>query len=82
MLPAITNPNPIIGMKYMIPFFLLYLNRDDDTFGFVRFWMNADAVEPENFEELLRRSQEGDWVFSHEKITRFVDIFEEIPDFK
>lgn len=70
-------------MRFVTPFILLYLNRDDDAFDFIRYWEKADFMRgEESIAELLRRharSREGEWLYPREKNCRFLDFFEECP---
>ena len=71
-------------MTYGTPFILLYLNRDDDAFDFIRHWVKVGVIrDSDGFVELMRRhvqSKEGEWFFPRQKDSRFQDIFEEIPE--
>jgi hypothetical protein len=63
---------------FIIPYILLYLDRDDDVLAFIRHLTQVDAEQ--NMEELVRRhieSHEGEWIFPSEKDCRFLDIFEQ-----
>jgi hypothetical protein len=65
-------------LRFRFPFLLLHLNRDDDAFDFCRDW--CIEVDPEERELLHINSQEGDWIYGHEKDCRYLEIFEECPD--
>jgi hypothetical protein len=54
--------------RYAIPFILLNLNRDDDAFDFIRYWMNNHHFE----------SQEGEWIYPRNENCRYLDIFKEV----
>lgn len=72
------------GMMFVTPFILLYLNRDDDAFDFIRYWVNVTFIvdNQESVMELMGRhfqSKEGECFFPQEKNSRFQDIFEACP---
>lgn len=70
-------------VRFMIPFLLLNLHRDDDVFDFIRHWTKRNVINPENVNETLLHhalSQEGDWIYPREKNCRFLDIFKECPN--
>ena len=72
------------GMRYVTPFILLYLNRDDDAYDFIRYWVEIGFVRDRDgiLEMMLRHtnSKEGDWFYPREANSRFQDIFEECPE--
>jgi hypothetical protein len=67
-------------MRYVTPFILLDLQRDDDAFAFVRYFISLDYLGDAATDDLRRRymqCQEGDWVYPHEENCRYRDIFQE-----
>jgi hypothetical protein len=62
---------------FRVPFLLLYLNRDDEAYTFIRYWIELDNIDDE--ETLLRhkRSREGDWIYPVEPNCRYRDMFED-----
>ncbi len=71
--------NDPFDIQMIIPFILLHLNRDDDTYDFVCFWLKANTFDQESLEKILCRSQEGEWIYPRETSSRFDDVFEHNP---
>jgi hypothetical protein len=70
-------------VRYMTPFMLVNLHRDDDAFDFIRCWLNTDLSRQLDRVAVAMRhfaSKEGDWIYPREKNCRFLDIFDECPD--
>ena len=67
-----------LGLRYRFPFLLLHLDRDDDAFCFIRYWMINEDDEPGPREKMHKTSKEGDWLYGHEKDSRFLDIFKSV----
>lgn len=64
-------------VRFRVPFILLYLNRDDDAYAFIRYWLRFDELD---YDEVLLRhasSREGDWLYPVELNCRYLDIFKE-----
>ncbi|GAX25585.1 hypothetical protein FisN_28Hu055 [Fistulifera solaris] len=64
-------------VRFRVPLILLYLNRDDDAYSFIRYWINFEEQDDTELFSRHERSREGDWVFPLEPNCRFLDIFEE-----
>lgn len=67
----------------LLPFMLLNVHRDDDTYTFIRYWMRIKVAREVNMIEAMRRhilSKEGDWIYPRAKNCRFLDIFDEFPN--
>ena len=63
------------------PFVLLYLNRDDDCFSFIRYWVIEDGNDDGTAREQLHaNSQPGDWLYGHHPGCRFQDMRKFFPD--
>ncbi|GAX17186.1 hypothetical protein FisN_10Lh034 [Fistulifera solaris] len=70
----------VIETRYVIPFILLNLNRDDDAFDFIRYWMKIDLNDRSKLFDLMNRhfeSREGEWIYPRNQNCRFRDVFEE-----
>jgi hypothetical protein len=70
----------VMEMRYITPFILLDLQRDDDAFAFVRYFISLDYLGDAATDDLQRRyiqCQEGNWVYPREENCRFLDIFQE-----
>ncbi len=67
--------------RFRVPFILLYLNRDDDAYAFVRYWLNFDDshVSYDQVVERHKRTREGDWLYPREPKCRYNHIFAECP---
>lgn len=73
-----------LDARYHTPFILLNLNRDDDAYTFIRYWMRLHSGERIQEEEIRKRhsqSCEGDWIYPRETNCRYRDIFDEIPHY-
>ncbi|GAX21869.1 hypothetical protein FisN_30Hu070 [Fistulifera solaris] len=69
--------------RWRAPFFLLSLNRDDDAYSFIRYWVRFkelldldqdDFQIPDNY----LNSKEGDWIYPRETDCRYLDVFQDI----
>ncbi|GAX21870.1 hypothetical protein FisN_30Hu071 [Fistulifera solaris] len=68
--------------RLRVPFFLLYMNRDDDAFTFIRYWVETKEVletNPDAVFERHRNSKSGDWLYPRETDARYLDIFDQVP---
>ncbi len=78
---ALSDPR---GMIYVTPFILLHLNRDDDAFDFVQYWVNLKYIRGnESMMEIMNRhvqSKEGDFFYPRKTNSRFLDLFEQCPE--
>lgn len=66
--------------RFRVPFILLYLNRDDDAFCFIRYWVQLSKVirkEPEAIFEVHENTKVGDWIYSREANCRYSNLFEQ-----
>ncbi|GAX25584.1 hypothetical protein FisN_28Hh054 [Fistulifera solaris] len=63
--------------RFRVPFILLYLNRDDDAYCFMRYWLNFGAEDDDTI--LARHASycQGDWLYPVEPDCRSNDIAEE-----
>jgi hypothetical protein len=66
--------------KFRVPFILLYLNRDDDAYAFIRYCLQYDDLDPDEILVKHKHSREGDWIYDVEENCRYRDIFEECPN--
>lgn len=77
---AITDPR---GMIYVTPFILLNLNRDDEAYDLVRYWVSVYCVwTTRPMTEIMSRhveSKEGEFFYPRTKNGRYQDLFEEYP---
>lgn len=67
-------------IRFRVPFLLLYLNRDDDAFCFIRYWVKLSEVIRKNLEAIYYAhvdTKEGDWIYSHETNCRYSNLFEQ-----
>lgn len=67
-----------VRMRLSVPFVLIYLNRDDDAFDFMRYLLQGGAGQSE--EDFVRRhvrSHEGEWIYPRERNCRFLDFFQQ-----
>lgn len=71
-----------LGLRYRFPFVLINLNRDDDAYCFIRYWMEDSDSVYESRERMHQESKEGDWLYPKEDGARYKDILEERPDKK
>mmetsp|Transcript_15023 Transcript_15023/g.22098 ORF Transcript_15023/g.22098 Transcript_15023/m.22098 type:complete len:129 (+) Transcript_15023:525-911(+) len=71
-----------LGIRYRFPFVLINLNRDDDAYCFIRYWMDDYDSNYEVREKKHERSQKGNWLYLKEEGARFGDILQEVPDNK
>ena len=69
-----------LNLRFRFPYLLINVNRDDDAFDFIRYWMKADSNNETNREQSHADSVEGDWLYGHQEDCRFLDIFQECPD--
>ncbi|GAX29230.1 hypothetical protein FisN_28Lu089 [Fistulifera solaris] len=67
--------------RFRVPFILLYLNRDDEAYAFIRYWLKVEEVgEDDDFKPWFGPSGQGDqsrWFFAN---CRYNDIFKECPN--
>jgi hypothetical protein len=68
-----------IETRYVTPFILLNLHRDDDAFDFIRYWMKITGQETTEEFWIRLQTQEGEWTYQREKNCRFLDIYQEVP---
>ena len=61
------------------PFVLLYLNRDDDCFCFIRHWLEHFYDELHHLEQPDLTSRPGDWLYGHQDDCRFQDMAKFFP---
>ncbi|GAX29232.1 hypothetical protein FisN_28Lu091 [Fistulifera solaris] len=73
--------SPVL-LRYRLPYILLYLNRDDEAFSYIRYWLNFDKLDEEEILTRHRQSREGEWLYPIEPNCRFLDIFQECPPIK
>lgn len=66
-----------IGIRYSVPFVLLYLNRDD-CLDFLNHWY-LDCNEESDNDELHATSNPGDWWYGRTPNARFMSIFDKNP---
>jgi len=69
-----------LGLRYRFPFVLINLNRDDDAYCFIRYWMEDYNSHCEERDRNHARSKEGDWLYPQEEGARYGDILEQCPD--
>ncbi|GAX21174.1 hypothetical protein FisN_14Hu385 [Fistulifera solaris] len=74
------DPEYHCEVGYYVPLALLYLNRDDDAYAFVRYVINVENLDSNEILSRHARSREGDWVYPVEMNCRYSDIFKEYPD--
>jgi hypothetical protein len=67
-------------VRFRVPFILLYLNRDDEAYAFIRYWLNFGNQDYDEVVARHGRSHEGDWMYPFEPNCRFLDIFKECPN--
>lgn len=65
--------------RFRVPFILLYLNRDDDAYCFIRYWLNFGGEDDDEILARHARSREGDWLYPVERNCRYNDLLEECP---
>lgn len=68
-----------LGSRLRVPFVLLLLNRDDDSYCFIRYWNEIDSDLNVALEQMYRNSlntKEGEWIYARERDCRYVDMFE------
>jgi hypothetical protein len=62
------------GLRFILPFILLRVNRDDDAYCFCRYWILQGINEEEvDYSE----TKEGDWIYPRQENARFLDICKE-----
>ncbi|GAX29229.1 hypothetical protein FisN_28Lh057 [Fistulifera solaris] len=69
-----------VTTRIRLPFILLYLNRDDEAYAFIRYWLKVeDYTDPvyDKGKSWHGRSEGGDLPIPCEPNCRFNDIFEE-----
>ncbi len=54
------SPTDNLGLRFKVPFVLLNLNRDQDSYDFVKWWL---TVDPNRVNIILSCSREGDWPY-------------------
>ena len=67
--------------RWRAPFLLLSLNRDDDAYAFIRFWVTLMVAVTVNLIAMFEKhvnSKEGDWIYPREENCRYLDIFQDI----
>lgn len=70
--------NDSLQMRLMVPFILLYLNRDDDAFDFMRYLLQVGKeVSMDDLKRRYLASREGEWIYPHMENCRFLDLFKE-----
>jgi hypothetical protein len=81
-----------LGLRFRVPFILIYLNRDDDAYAFCQNWENDvyafrlhwENLETEDYNQWQQHhenSKEGGWVFPREDGCRYNDLFDDtLPD--
>lgn len=65
--------------RFRVPYILLYLNRDDDAFAFIRYWLQFDDLDYGEVLSRHRRSRPGDWLYPIQHNCRYLDMLEECP---
>jgi hypothetical protein len=57
----------LLDVHRTTPFLLLYLNRDDDAFDFIRFTIRSVNAGMPEIKTRYQNSKEGDWIYPREK---------------
>lgn len=65
--------------RFRVPFILLCLNRDDDAYAFIRYWLLFGSEDDDAILARHARSREGDWIYPIEPNCRFNDFLKECP---
>ncbi|GAX29228.1 hypothetical protein FisN_28Lh054 [Fistulifera solaris] len=63
--------------RFRVPFILLYLNRDDDAYCFMRYWINFGVEDDDTILARHASSRQGDWLYPVEPNCRYNDVAEE-----
>ena len=64
-------------IRFRLPYILLYLNRGDEAYSFIRCWLKFDDFDDNEIFSRHARSKEGDWIYPIEPNCRYHDIYEE-----
>ncbi len=72
------NRSDNLGVRFGAVFVMLYLNRDDDCYAFMRHFLDNDVREAdeENLPDLVSRP--GDWIYGKEPDCRFGDMIADL----
>ena len=52
-----------LGLREKVPFILINLNRDDDAYNFVKWWITIDPNFDYNWDDVPQSTQQGDWLW-------------------
>ena len=67
-----------------VPFILLSLNRDDDAYTFIKYWVQIHIASRKDADVIYHaheNTEVGDWIYPPvEKDCRYLDLFDEIPN--
>jgi tetratricopeptide (TPR) repeat protein len=74
------DPSYDCEIHFRISFTLLYLNRDDDAFAFIRYWLKFENLRRDEIISRHAQAAEGDLFFPVERECRYLDIFKECPN--
>lgn len=65
----------VLAARFRVPFVLLFLNRDDEACGFMRYWMQLDtSIDPDVVYDIHVGTKKGDWIYPREPDCRYTDI--------
>ena len=65
-----------LGVRNKVPFILITLNRDEDAYNFIKWWLTIDPHGKYNWGNVPKNTKEGDWLYLTNE-----NIFEDCGDY-
>ena len=65
-----------MGIRYKVPFILITLNRDEDAYNFIKWWLTIDPNGTYDWGDVPKNTKQGDWLYLTNE-----SIFENFGDY-
>ena len=58
-----------LSLRNVAPFFMLDLDRDEDAYNFIKWWL---TIDPDSHWDNIPKSQPGEWLYLRDQVCGFL----------